>query len=623
MPTRNNRLGEVRRSQVLGYGPGAIIDFRAGRHGGGPVSVVAASIDTWEKTARTWSSNDPHILRERRLEKVLSKEYFRQPPVDDSDPDDDQLNRYLLGYRFPTWLECPHCHRLQYASKWGKDVGDPSRWCTKCSTGDTRTFVVPVRFVTACENGHLSEFPWHWWLRNRSSKPPTCRSSEDGASRCKLVIASGEGSGLESLIVKCINRGCPASASLAGAFSQDALKGLKCSGERLWIDTDKVECEARPRVLQRGASNLYFPVTFSTLSIPPWSDQMFEDLAPHWQELVKQKDNRQARSILIRAFASSSAAIHDLSEEEYIRRVEMRLDDDENISSDKIRPEEFQQLCMDVNDKNFQVEQVEVPSDLRPLFSNIARVKRLREVRALRGFKRIYPAASDENPGQGQFGELCRPSAKMKWLPAIEVNGEGIFLALRERWFEQWHEANPSLSKRTQEVNEAYRAQWESHHGDTAEFEPITSEFLVVHSLAHILIKRLAFECGYDAAALRERLYVQQDPWMAGLLIYTATSDSDGTLGGLERQGEPKRIRETILTALEDSLWCSSDPLCKTGISSLSENMNLAACHSCLLLPETSCEWMNRFLDRTHLIGDYTSETDGYFSSWFDQLRST
>src|SRR5687768_16608246 len=204
--SRNNKLGQIRRSQVLGYGPGAIIDFRAGKDGGGPVSVVAASLESWDETAKLGGAKDPHLVHEARLEKVLNKKYFRLPPIDDSDKDDTQLNRWLRGYRFPTWLLCPDCKELKRASKWTNEMGDPSRWCSRCSSAERRVFVVPVRFVAACENGHLDEFPWRWWLKSRSHKPTAC--SDDGESSCRLLLESSGGSGLESLFIKCRAKGC-------------------------------------------------------------------------------------------------------------------------------------------------------------------------------------------------------------------------------------------------------------------------------------------------------------------------------------------------------------------------------------------------------------------------------
>ncbi len=143
----------------------------------------------------------------------------------------------------------------------------------------------------------------------------------------------------------------------------------------------------------------------------------------------------------------------------------------------------------------------------------------------------------------------------------------------------------------------------------------MTPTYLLVHSLAHAVIKRLSFECGYDVASLRERLYIGTDPWMAGILIYTSASDADGTLGGLERQGKPSRFEQIIERALHDAVWCSSDPLCRDGVCSTSESMNLAACHSCLLLPETCCEQNNRYLDRLTLITDEADAAQGYFNA--------
>ncbi len=190
--SRNNRLGQVRRSQVLGYGPGAIIDFRAGQQGGGPISVIAGSLESWEETARTNGANDPQIVYEEGLQKVLGKQYFRLPPVDDSE-ENEPLNRWLRGFRFPHWLQCPSCKELIPSSKWARELGDPSRWCQPCSAAARRrVFVVPSRFVTACENGHIDEFPWRWWLRTRSASRAAC----DGGATIVPAVSTWKASGV-------------------------------------------------------------------------------------------------------------------------------------------------------------------------------------------------------------------------------------------------------------------------------------------------------------------------------------------------------------------------------------------------------------------------------------------
>jgi hypothetical protein len=594
---------------VLGYGPGAIIDFRAGAQGGGPVSVIAASLDSWEQTAKlSGGAKDPHVVREPRLEKVLGKTHFRLPPVDDSDGDGAFPDRFLRGFRFPTWLQCPSCKELKYASRWASEQGDPSRWCARCSK-DRRVFVVPSRFVTACENGHIDEFPWLWWLATRSGQELACGGEAE--RKCRFKLESAGGSGLEGLRITCHAEGCGASASLGGAFSEHGLAGLPCGGRRPWITNDKEPCSAKPRTLQRGASNLYFPVTFSALSIPPWTDKIQEDLHSIWQMLLAVEEPILGQ--LIASAASTNASMHNMTEEQYSRVVRDRIALAKSVSPETLRPEEYSRLSGGDKTPEFQVSQETIPDSISSHIGGLARVERLREVRTLTAFKRIYQPASLDEPGRGEFGELSLVT--VPWLPAIEVRGEGIFVTLQAAAIEAWL-ADPQVSERAARVEQAYAEQFEHQHGEASGRQAITPEYLLLHSLAHAVIKRLSFECGYDVASLRERIYVSREPWMAGFLIYTSTSDADGTLGGLERQGGGDRFEATIRSAIQDCVWCSSDPLCRSGVSSLSESLNLAACHSCLLLPETCCELGNRFLDRSMLVSDGSaSEPAGFFDT--------
>jgi hypothetical protein len=602
--SRNNHLGQIRRSQVLGYGPGAIIDFRAGAKGGGPVSVIAASLENWSETAKLeHGMSDPHVVREPRLEKVLGKTHFRLPPVDDADIDEFPT-RFLRGFRFPSWLQCPNCKDLKYASRWAGGSGDPSRWCTRCSTEQRRVFAVPSRFVTACENGHIDEFPWVWWLGRRSGQPLACGGDAD--KKCRLKLESAGGSGIEGLRVRCVAEGCGASASMAGAFSQTGLEGLRCSGRQPWLTSDRPGCGATPRTLQRGASNLYFPVTFSTLSIPPWTDRIQDDLKSVWATLKQLQE--PLRSQLVEGLAQSNASVHGMSKDDYVEVVRERLRLDEEVSVANLRFEEYLRLQTNELTSDFQVRQEVLPKALSGHIDRLGRVGRLREVRALTSFKRIYQPASVEDPGRGAFGNLS--AAPIDWLPAVEVRGEGVFVSLPYAAIEQWA-SSKGVRDRVRQVDEAHAKDHERLQAHGTPRVPISPALLLVHSLAHAVIKRLSFECGYDVASLRERLYVSEAQKMAGFLVYTSTSDADGTLGGLERQGKIARFDAILRSALQDCAWCSSDPLCRSGISSLSESMNLAACHSCLLLPETCCETGNRFLDRGSLLGSV--EAAGFF----------
>ena len=604
--SRNHFLGEVRRGQVLGYGPGAIVDFRAGARGGGPVSVIAAGLEVWDARARPRGPTDPHIVHEPRLQKVLDKLSFRLPPVDKSNDDAEFPDRYLNGYRFPTMLLCPECKRMDYAGRWGKEPGDPSRWCNRCSRTDRRVFAVPARFVMACEDGHIDDFPWRSWLRRRSVRPAACEP--DDAKGCKLKLESGGGAGLDGMRLFCAAKGCGASTSLQGAFAKDGLQGFACSGKRPWLGGEAEACSHTPRTLQRGASNLYFPVVFSTLSIPPWSDELQDALQPYWKSLSTAEGPMLEQ--LIGIAADNAAESIGMSEEDFKEATRDRVAMERDVDAESLRIEEYAKLKTTESTKDFQIRQEIVPDRLAPFISHIGRVSRLREVRALIDFTRIYRPLSPSDPGRGSFGGLSR--GELSWLPAVEVRGEGIFIAFRYDALEDWAARN-TVAARARQADDAAAEEFRRHHPDRERTEAVTAEFLFVHSMSHALIRRLAFRCGYDAASLRERLYVSASARMAGILIYTSASDADGTLGGLERQGRADLLETTILEAIDDSLWCSSDPLCREGISSLSETRNLAACHACLLMPETSCEHGNGSLDRRLIVDDDADLDLGFF----------
>jgi hypothetical protein len=231
-------------------------------------------------------------------------------------------------------------------------------------------------------------------------------------------------------------------------------------------------------------------------------------------------------------------------------------------------------------------------------------VKRLREVRALESFTRLLPPS----PADARERRSPLSAERTGWLPGIEVTGEGIFLHLREDDLRLWEE-RPAVRERAASLNDYYRRSFLEREKDPDRV--ITARLVLVHTLAHVLINEWSLECGYPSSSLRERLYVSAD--MAGLLVYTATSDSAGSLGGLIAQAEEGRLDDTLLQALARSAWCSSDPLCIEADASGVDSLNLAACHACLLLPEVCCEERNLLLDRGLLVGVPEAAEIGYF----------
>jgi hypothetical protein len=406
-----------------------------------------------------------------------------------------------------------------------------------------------------------------------------------------------------------------------GIFSKETWKKFStCSGRRPWLSGAHQECNHHPRATQRGASNLYFPVIESALSIPPWSDRLQEALGIYWDPIVNIADGRAAFiAALATSVLGSVLEELDMSPAELAAEVERRVRQEEEIDVDNLRSEEYRQFTggtyVQGLDREFEIRPQKVPDRLRPWFSRLVKVSRLREVRAMTGFTRIYPL------GEGATEKARISLSNLGWLPAIEVRGEGIFLEFDLEKIGEW-EIRPEVEARAAHINRHIQDDWNERHGGGSEPpRVITPRFLLIHTFAHALMRQLTLDCGYSSTALRERLYVsEENGGMRGLLIYTATTDDDGTLGGLQRQGDPDRIERTVIAAVQSQAWCSSDPLCIEDMLAPDDGLSLAACHSCVLAPETSCEEFNRFLDRATLVGTPSGAAVGYFRDIVEDL---
>ena len=399
-------------------------------------------------------------------------------------------------------------------------------------------------------------------------------------------------------------------------FKKEALAHLKCWGRRPHLQGDNEGCDLKPLTLQRGASNLYFPKMFSALDIPPWSDLVQKMLGQFWGPITNIPEASH-RDGFIRGIWNS-LSLPDMTVEDLIKSVEHRLKMIDEPERENLRWDEYQQLCttggINSPDKEFEIRDSDLPESLENHLSLLVRAVRLREVRALTSFTRIEPPSKKAEEGKTPITPAPLSKKRHNWLPAIEVRGEGIFIQFNKEMLNQW-ENTKIVRDRVQTVTpEMVDSMALDLKEDQVVSDSITARFLMIHTLAHMLMKQLSLECGYSSASLRERLFIGDAPEdMSGLLIYTSTSDSDGTLGGLQRQGLPHRFEDLFIQAIRGNEWCSSDPLCIEGVSSATEATNLAACHSCVLAPETSCEEFNRFLDRGLVVGTPDQPELGFF----------
>ena len=542
-------------------------------------------------------------------------------------------------FRFPTWLSCSHCNLLK---QHGLELADTPKCNSpiRISDGDGKTcasippkfqkVMEPVRFLIACEQGHIDDFPWSSWVHRGK---PCSREKE------ALFIRSTGRDGLEGVEVLCH---CGERRTMRGAFDSDELKKHlpdgKCTGRKPWLGSEfqSEECDCQNvRTVQRGSSGIYFPNIMSSILIPPYSRTIMLYFA-------KGKNDEAIRTQILPFCNKVGDEIRIPEEKSHVLSFmasQAGFDSEDFIQNFKAKycgePEAHH--ATDLNDEAFRFREFEAFQGERPpkeerrefdinpvplkkydewvseYFSRIVRVEQLKETRAFTGFSRIKPTV----PGPSSIAKIYERAAN--WLPAIEVRGEGIFFEFNLEPVQAWalRRKKIGLAKRMQAVIDQKIA---SSQPNLSRRENVDEAFLLVHSFAHALIYQLAFECGYDASSLKERLFVgtNEGKQMCGVLIYTASGDSEGSLGGLVERAKPGHLEHSIIGAISHNVLCSNDPICmETGIDQ-TNRLNGASCHACNMLPETSCEHGNWLLDRSALTGTLEEPDLGYFHELLD-----
>lgn len=550
------------------FGVGAIVPVE-------DESFMVAGIDRWSVGA----SN----LHEPRLERELGVDGFVIPPAGEKTQD-------IPVVRFPMWSSCPSCHRLDKHTFFTHVERDE---CNSCHVK-----LIPSRFVVCCPRGHVDDFPYFTWVhRGKGSK---------SQSHDMTLSTSANTASLRSVVISC---SCGASETMEGSFYKTALQGMvKCHGRRPWLTTDDDACDETLRTLQRGASNVWFSVTRSAISIPPWSEGLLKVVNKHWSVLRHVPDDALAPTINGMGIAHGSGySVGDLVAAVKTRRTGANTAGP--VGDQALKEQEYEALVRGKPETSSDQDFVCVPAPhlgdfTTEWFSSVMLVSRLREVRVLQAFSRVTPVS----PGEPAERRAPLFESDPGWRPAIEVLGEGVFFDLDQQRLTEW-ETSAAAGDRARSLDDNYRAIF-ARWGGTPD-RTITPRLVLLHTLAHALINQWSLDSGYPAASIRERLYVS--PTMAGMLLYTATTDSAGSLGGIIAQADSARLDETLREALARASWCSADPLCMESGPSGTDGLNRAACHACMLLPEVSCEERNRFLDRASLVGLPGDPTAGLF----------
>ena len=593
--------GQIRRSQVITtYGPGSLIDLPRD-------SAIMAGVDGWVHPLER--------LDEPRLQRLLSRmtdvahPELYVPPTPDPTEFWKKAPKGIDAYRFPEWFV------VQDSGLGGGDQPSAAkprsrRLVHRKALDDKRRFdgnpVVATRFVRACPKGHVDDLSWREFAHSGSTK---CL----GHLWLDETGATGE---LANLRVRC---DCGKSRSMieANDMSENAL-GF-CEGARPWLGPNaNEECNQPTRLLIRTATNAYFPLLVRTLSIPDKAAAIDKVVAELWSDLMIVSDVFGLN--FIKQKPNVAEALHGLADEDVLDAIDRRRDGspgDQSVKAVEIEamlavPEGFGD---DVPiDPNFHARKL--PEHLRKdtyrkEIETVVQVHRLREVLALAGFTRLeapMPDIDGEYRADVKRADISRDPA---WFPAVENRGEGVMLHVSPVAMRQWQE-RPGVKRRIKAIETGY-VRWAKQRNNQPTFPGGT--YVMLHTLSHMLLQSMSARCGYPAASIRERVYMDDETRRYGILLYTSSPDAEGTLGGLVQQA--RYIDDHIRQALATAALCSSDPVCAqhSPAESVEQRwLHGAACHGCTLVAETSCEMWNDYLDRALVVPTLADRDAAFFT---------
>jgi hypothetical protein len=537
----------------------------------------------------------------------------------------------IYGVRFPRWHYCKNS-RCRVMTEMSLSSADELN-CVHCNG---QKAMVPVRFVAICPRGHIEDFPFKRWVHRGDPDP-----------RITHIVTYEERGGagdLGSIFIRC---SCGVTRSLAGITQQNALNrisqndenedvdgantGANCQGLKPWTGGNFPEgCDQSLRVVLRGASNVHFSKLLSSIYIP--ADNSQEAIA---EVIVNEIGLDRLRSFYAQDTVNLMVLTAVLSVRPEVSNQSISLDFLKNHVVELLQPNQqnevipisesefcFQEYSIyvgnNVTDKELITKRITNFSNyidckvLNENFESVVLLEKMRETIAFTGFTRLNP----ENSLFQNDRIAMLSDADVDWLPAIVVHGEGLFFQFKEDKIQQWKQFVGEKSSFSRVIKNFH--DYQRNLNPNYVVRDLDSVFLMIHTFAHLLIKRLCYNCGYGSSSLKERIYYSNDEStkMFGVLIYTAASDSEGSLGGLVNQGREQFLSKNIKEALEDAAWCSADPVCMD-IGFLNGqgpgSANGAACHNCAIVSETSCEEFNLLLDRVAVVGTLDNPNLGFF----------
>jgi hypothetical protein len=615
-----------RLSQLIStFGPGAMIDLPTR-------SVVVGGLEHWDMRGDTFSAlAEPRLAM--RLEQLLKEQgrldpnatlTLRTPPT--SVDAKNSVPSGVMTPIFPTWFVSEQVEvmgaggkavRRRRLVRW-QDLDGKGRRKFQADDGK-KADVTPIRFVCACDKGHLQDIDWRWIVHGSF-----------GCQEPMWVEEKGTSADPADTSIAC---GCGRRLSLQDTFQPGRLG--KCRGKRPWLlDEDPEGCGDNLKLLTRTATNTYFPQVHTVISLPTEEDALSQLVDEVSGELANVKTVEHVA--MAKSFNSKvNAALGAYSDAEIFERLHRLREGARSDAARSPKVAEFDTFGsgraeIGVNHPTAKLYAQTLPRDVwagkgqgadLSGIRNLVAVHRLREVSCLYGFTRFEaaPAAFDGDIEDVHLSVRGAPiSRNADWLPAIEQFGEGLFIHFETEAILEWLKRD-GTAQRNQKLLAGY-GHWQKRFLGKAPAYPGTA-YVLLHSISHALMAEIALDCGYPASSLKERVYAissnrgSGEVDRCGILIYTASAGAQGTLGGLVATAP--RFATILSNALERLGICSNDPVCadhEPDDRSGDRATHGAACHSCLLIAETSCEMRNLFLDRSLLVPTMADGLSSFFT---------
>lgn len=623
------------RKLVSAYGGvGSIIETRRG-------ALEILPFDQWpfarkrppygrESDRAAYRIDDPRLLGRLRNHFTRLTKLVRLPAKDgDSRYSDGLPSRQAAARYFPRWLYCSGCSRFhpleEWQQKWHDTVPqaergnfDPPR-CGWCYTPKSKFHSLEqVRFVMTSPNGHLADVPWpQWALRNL--RPVLAEAGhaadpddldEAGGTRLNMeplppgvtlrYRTAAKFGDLKGIIITAVDADGRelARTTLAGIF------GLRVPEAAMGIPYGRGN--VLMKAVLRSSTSVYYPNIVQSLFLPTKeaaTSALSPDILAELRELHDEGTSSKGMQRALQRHYELSLSIEFL-DKLIANGFELPPPAEVPAEEEAYRRAEYSFITQQPEGRyhgpELVIEPVPTGPDLSPLITALYRLDKLKLTSVQTSYTRQQPLErdaflADTDAGGQQSVQRCYTTSygiTTHTLPAVESYGEGLFIELHADELSRW-ELNDPVHRRAAAVLH----NWQQLASSNRPPRPYLERTLLLHSLSHLLIKELEFLCGYPATSLQERLYVGAG--MQGILLYTIAG-SEGSYGGLVSLGRQGKLPGLLRSALRRATDCAADPICwhtdeqGQGVGGL----NMAACASCALLPETSCEEFNSLLDR-------------------------